>query len=88
MPPTPTRLIPSEVGKRLRKKPSTVIAMIRAGVLPAIDTRMPGSKRPRFVIDLRDVEAFEEQRTIRPRGNPEKRAKRLSTADPDFIQYY
>ena len=62
----PITLTPPAVAKRYGVKSDRVIAWIRSGELRAIDVSSKGSKRPRFRIDPKDVEAFELQRSVTP----------------------
>lgn len=72
--PIRTKLTPPELAARWGKKASTIIAWIRAGRLPAIDTSM-GSKRPRFLIDEADIAVFESRQRVQPPPTPVPRRK-------------
>ena len=74
----PVKLTPNEVAARFRCKPDKVRVWIHSGELPAIDASLkPGEGRPRFLIDIADVIAFEERRKVkasapsRPRRRPQ-----------------
>ena len=83
--PQRTWLTPPEVGRRYGIKAERVIAMIRAGLLRAIDVSSPGSRRPRFRIHESDLIAFETLRTVTPRskGSPRKRRPKS-----DVIEFF
>jgi hypothetical protein len=66
---------PPQLGKRYRCKPSKIIALIRAGELRGIDTALPGSSRPRFVISPEAVAEFERRRSVGPLPAPVRRRK-------------
>lgn len=53
---------PPEVAERFRVKPGKILAMIRAGILAAVDMAMPGSRRPRFRISADAIREFEQRR--------------------------
>jgi hypothetical protein len=53
--PQRTWFTPPVVAKRYGIKPERVIAMIRAGVIRAIDVASPGCRRPRFRIHEADL---------------------------------
>ena len=84
MPSVRTWLTPTEVGRRYRIKPERVIAMIRAGLLRAIDVSSPGSRRPRFRIHEADLVAFENRREVRPLSQPNRRRRK----QPDVIEFF
>lgn len=73
-----TKLTPPELAARWGKKASTIIAWIRAGRLPAIDTSM-GSKRPRFLIDEADIAVFEKRLRVQPPPAPAPGGKQKKT---------
>ncbi|MGO9107967.1 MAG: helix-turn-helix domain-containing protein [Thermoguttaceae bacterium] len=73
-----TKLTPPELAARWGKKASTIIAWIRAGRLPAIDTSM-GCKRPRFLIDEADIAVFESRQRVQPPPAHASRCKQKKT---------
>ncbi len=55
----PTRgMTPAELAAFLRMGRDRIMDLIHSGLLPAIDTAPPGSKRPRYVLLPDDVAAF------------------------------
>lgn len=59
-----TKVTPPQLARRYGVSPDKILMMIRAGYLEAIDIASPGSSRPRWLIDERDIEAFEERRKL------------------------
>lgn len=84
--PTParTKLTPPEVARRYGISPEKVHAWIRSGELRAIDVANQGSRRPRYRIDLADLEAFEERRVVVTSAPSCRRRKR----DPSTTEYF
>ncbi len=77
-------LTPPEVARRYGIKADRVIAMIRAGVIRAIDVASPGSRRPRFRIHEADLVAFEHRREVRPLSQPNRRRQK----NRDVIEFF
>lgn len=67
------KLTPPEVAKLWGVSPDKVIAWIRSGELRAIDASRNRGQRPRYLIDIADLEAFENARSTSdiPETNPE-----------------
>ena len=82
--PAKVKLTPPEVAKMWGITPEKVIAFIRSGELRAINvaTRLGG--RPRFLIDVSDLAAFEARRAVVPQTKP---VRRRVTRDKDVIQF-
>ncbi len=73
---TTTKLRPPEIAKRYHVDPNTVIGWIRAGELRAINIARRDARKPRFLIDVADLEAFEAGRAVVPRpklGRPPRK---------------
>jgi len=83
---TNSSLTPPEVAVRWRVSPEKVVTMIRKGVLCGFDVALPGSKRPRFRINLSEIIAFEERRSARPAVKSPRRKRKK--ADADFVEYF
>ena len=82
-----TKLSPPELAARWGKKASTIIALIRAGELRAIDVSL-GRARPRFLIDVTDIAVFEERCAVGPPPSPTPR-RRCAKAEPQgFVRYF
>ena len=81
----PKTTTPSKVAKRWGSKPDTVIARIKSGELRAIDVSSPESTRPRYRIDLDDLAAFENRRSVQARPKIQRRRRRK---DPRFVEYF
>lgn len=81
-----TKLTPPMLAKQWGVSPEKIIAFIRAGLLRAIDSTPPGSRRPRFLIDVADIAAFEQARAVNapPAARPTRRRKKAE----GVIQFY
>ncbi|MFV1968387.1 MAG: helix-turn-helix domain-containing protein, partial [Pirellulaceae bacterium] len=66
MPVTRTKLTPPELASRWGISPEKVVAWVRSGELRAIDASTRRGGRPRYLIDISDVEAFERRRAVAP----------------------
>jgi hypothetical protein len=85
---TRTKLSPSELGAQWGKKPATIIALIKAGELRAIDASL-GSGKPRFLIDLDDIAAFERRRQVgAPRERAPKQRRSKEQLPAGFVEYF
>jgi hypothetical protein len=62
-----TRLTPKQVAQRLQWGYPKVLRAIRAGILPALDLTLPGSRRAEYRVPLTALERFERERTVVPR---------------------
>jgi hypothetical protein len=62
------KITPPQLAKQWGVNVAKVVAFIRAGELPAINLAARGTVRPRYAIDVADVEAFEAGRRIVPDG--------------------
>ena len=76
----PTKITPPELAKRWGIDPAKVLTWIRAGELRAIDASTRPGGRPRYLIDERDVAAFEERRAVCSSPRPAARKDRRQTA--------
>ncbi|MCE9556755.1 MAG: helix-turn-helix domain-containing protein [Planctomycetes bacterium] len=75
------KISPAEVARRWGIKPTKVLTWIRAGELRAIDAATVRGGRPRFLIDLEDLAAFEAARAVTPPAAPTTRRRRLATKE-------
>ena len=62
-----THLTPKQVAQRLQWGYPKVLRAIRAGILPALDLTLPGSKRAEYRVPLTALERFEHERAVIPR---------------------
>lgn len=62
-----THLTPKQVAQRLQWGYPKVLRAIRAGILPALDLTLPGSRRAEYRVPLAALERFERERTVVPR---------------------
>ena len=86
--PNPYRyLAPADVAAKLCVKVDAVLGWIKSGELRAIDVaRSRNRKLPRWRISPADLEAFEEVRAAKPRGQPPPRPRRQRASDTiDFF---
>jgi len=60
------KLTPPQLARRFGVGPDKVLMWIRNGELPAINGATKPNGRPRYLIDIADVEAFEARRQVRP----------------------
>ena len=59
-----THLTPRQVAQRLQWGYPKVLRAIRAGILPALDLTLPGSKRAEYRVPLTALERFERERAV------------------------
>lgn len=79
------KFTPPQLAKLWKKKPETIIDLIRSGALPAIDASLhPGVGRPRYLIGLDDIRAFEEARRVVP-APKQPPAKRRAPRQHEFF---
>jgi predicted site-specific integrase-resolvase len=79
------KITPPEYARRLGVDPMKVIRWIRSGELRAINVATKANGRPRYVIDERDIEAFELRRSF---VTPKKITRRRQQLPKDFIRYF
>jgi hypothetical protein len=65
-PATRRKITPPELARQWGVDPHKVVAWIRAGELRAIDVATRRGGRPRYLIDLADIEVFEQGRLVAP----------------------
>jgi hypothetical protein len=82
------KVTPPELAARWGVAPEKILFWIRAGELRAIDASLlRGSKKPRFLIDESDIEAFEAARQVAaPLPTPRRRKKK--TLPTGFIRHF
>lgn len=79
------KLTPPELAKLWGISPDKVVAWIRAGELRAIDASTSRSQRPRYLIDIEDLRAFEDRRSVSPHPKPRRRRQKR---DAKVIEFY
>ncbi len=85
MPASKPNLSLPEVAERLCCSVDRVRALIAAGELVAIKTSVsPTSRKPRHVVALVELLAFEERRRTEPARPPTRRRK---AAEPEYREY-
>ncbi len=82
-----SKLTPPALAKLWGISPDKIVGFIKSGELRAIDiSRNRGSVRPRYLIDQRDVEAFEQGRMVIPPAP--KATRRRRRRDPSVKEYF
>jgi len=81
------KLTPPEVGRRWGISPEKVVGWIRSGELRAINVATRRGGRPRFLIDIVDLAAFEAARAVSPPPRPASRPRRRKTSS-DIIEFF
>jgi hypothetical protein len=69
------KLTPPDVAAIYGVSPDKVLAWIRSGELRAINAATSQSGRPRYLVDLDDLNSFEERRTVQPPPNGRRRTR-------------
>ena len=82
-----SKLTPPQLAKRWGVSADKIVGFIKSGELRAIDVSSNrGSVRPRYLIDQRDIEAFEASRAVvAPTPKPKRRRRRR---DPAIKEYF
>ena len=71
-----TKLRPPEIARRWGVSNDKILQFIRTGELKAINAVCPGrGQRPRYLIDVVDLEDFERRRTVCPPHAPVRRRR-------------
>ena len=81
------KLTPPQLAKEWGVSPDKVVAFIRSGELRAIDiSSNRGSPRPRYLIDIDDLRAFEAARAvIPPQPKTKRRRRRRDTGIKEYF---
>lgn len=82
---TKKKLTPPEVAKLFGVEPGKIIAWIKSGELRAIDGATRRGGRPRYLVDVADIEAFERARQIVPERASAPRRKRSDSGVTEFF---
>jgi len=69
------KITPPELARRWGVDKAKIIVWIRSGELRAIDASTRRGSKPRYLIDLADIAAFEQAREVVP-ACPQPRARR------------
>ena len=78
---TKTKMTPPELARRWGVSPDKITHFIVTGELRAIDASLKRGDRPRYLIDVADIEAFENARAVVPAAKPTRRKKAPLPAD-------
>jgi hypothetical protein len=80
------KLTPPVIARMWGISPEKVLAWIRSGELRAMNAATDPSSRPRYLVAIKDLAAFESRRTIIA---PQRRARsRHSTQPTNVIEYF
>lgn len=71
-----TKLTPPQIAGLWGVSTEKVLVWITTGQLRAIDAASRRGERPRYLVDLKDLEAFERSRAVTPPTQPAPRRKR------------
>jgi hypothetical protein len=81
MTPTRTKLTPPELAAQWGIDPAKILTWIRSGELRAIDASTRRGGKPRFLIDLADVAAFEAARAVGPAPKVQRRKRQTAVRE-------
>ena len=80
-----TKRTPPQYAQQLGVSNGKVLDFIRSGELRAINIATSRDGRPRYVIDVADIEAFERGREIVPSAEPTRRLRKSAS---DVTEYF
>ncbi|MDZ4784054.1 MAG: helix-turn-helix domain-containing protein [Planctomycetia bacterium] len=83
---TKRKFTPPEVARLFGVEPGKIIAWIRTGELRAINGATKRGQRPRYLIDVADIEAFERSRQVIPVPAASPRRKRSTENVVEFFK--
>lgn len=78
-------LTPPQVARRLGVSPEKILGWVKCGELRAADLSVRRGGRPRYRIDLVDLELFLAGRTARPEA---AKARRRRKAAVEVVEYF
>ena len=81
------KLTPPEIARQYGVSPDKVLIWIRSGALRAIDASATAGERPRYLVDVEDLEAFERSRQVVPPDPIHRHCKRPATP-PGFVRHF
>lgn len=79
-----TKTTPPKLAQGWGVSVNKILAFIRSGELRAINVAPSDRHRPRYLIDLADVEAFENARQVVPEATPKPRRRKQSAVKDYF----
>jgi excisionase family DNA binding protein len=82
---TRTKLTPPEVAARWGVSADKVLAWIRNGELRAVNAATRAHGRPRWLVDLADLEVFEQRRAARPVQPAPRRRRQPASAEKTYF---
>ena len=81
------KLTPRQIARRWGISKDKVLNWIHSGELRAMDARSAGADRPRYLVDVKDLEDFEVKRTARSEHEPKGPTRRKKYAN-DVIDFF
>jgi hypothetical protein len=82
------KLTPPQLAKLWGVSTAKIIAFIRSGELRAVNLAASNRNRPRYSIDVRDIEAFEQARSVVPDGGLSTTAKLRRRAAQNVKEFF
>lgn len=79
------KMTPPQLARQWGVTVDKVLTWIRSGELAAIDASTRRNQRPRFLIDVSAVEAFERSRAVVPASAPAPRRRRSAAGVTEFF---
>ena len=82
------KLTPPQYAKRLGVSVAKITAFIRSGELRAMNAAANRHNRPRYLIDIDDIEQFEKLRRVVPDGGLSTTQRLRRKEQPGIIEYF
>jgi transposase len=79
------KVTPPKLAKRYGVDVHKIIAWVRSGELPAMNSATTQGGRPRFLIDESDILAFETRRSVEPARKSTRKPRQKSTNVIEFF---
>ena len=79
------KITPPQLARAWGISTDKVLAWVRSGELPALNAATKIGQRPRYLVDLADLEAFEQRRTVIPVAGPRPR---LQKRKGGYIEFF
>lgn len=83
-----SKITPPELARRWGIKPDKVLAWIRMGDLAAINAATHPGGRPRYLIGLDDVAAFESLRSVSPQPRKDQHRCKRKNANSYVKEFF
>ena len=82
------KLTPPELARLWGISPDKVLSWIRTGELRAINAAKSTNGRPRYLIDVKDVEEFENRRAVDRSTLGEVTRRKSLESQEGFVEYF